>query len=74
MIYPEVVISMGITLVLYTIVETMVDQTHVWKNSSLALVYHGLQSVDEGPRLQTIDMQSMEERAKRLSYGLKEQG
>ena len=58
MIYPSAVVFLGTCLVLYTILETSRDRTHVWKNSNLALVYHGIKGIDESTRLQTMHVKS----------------
>jgi hypothetical protein len=64
LIFPAVVIFIGIVFVLYTIVETERDDAPVWKNSSLALIYHGLPEVDNTIRLETLGMREMEARAR----------
>lgn len=67
LLYPVVVIFIGIVFVLFTIAETTwigKGTTHVWKNSSLPLVYHGLlEGVDERIRVKTMEMRDMEMRA-----------
>ena len=55
---------MGTGLVLYTILGTATDKTHVWKNSNLALDYHGLEDVNDSTRSQTMNMKSMEKAGK----------
>ena len=63
LIYPAIVIFVGIGFVSYAIAETTKGRTYVWKNSSLPLIYHGLRNIQEDMRLQTMDMHSMEARA-----------
>ncbi len=67
LLYPVVVIFIGIVFVVFTIAETTwigKGTTHVWKNSSLPLVYHGLlEGVDERIREKTMEMRDMEKRA-----------
>jgi hypothetical protein len=70
LIFPAVVIFIGIIFVLCTIVEAENDGAPVWKNSSLALIYHGLPQVDENTRLDTLSMRSMEERARKTMVQL----
>lgn len=67
LLYPVVVILIGIALVFFTIVETTwIDKStaHVWKNSSLPLVYHGLlEGVDNRTRVKTMELRDMEKKA-----------
>lgn len=64
LIYPAFVIFAGIVLVLHTIVDTKRAHMHVWKNSSLAVMYHGV-GVDDKTRLQVVDANAMVGAAKK---------
>lgn len=67
LLYPVVVIFIGIAFVLYTIAETTwIDKgpAHVWKNSTLPLVYHGLlDGVTNSTRIRTMELRDMQKRA-----------
>lgn len=67
LLYPVVVIFIGIFFVLFTIAETIWinKDTPVWKNSNLPLIYHGLLTdIDERIRFKTMEMKEMEKRAR----------
>lgn len=65
-IYPTTVFAMGIGLVLHTIRQAGREQTQVGKNSSLAVMYHGLQDVNENTSLRTMDLAGIEQAAKKI--------
>ena len=62
---------MGLGLVLHTMWGVERDPTEVWKNSSLAVMYHGLRDVDECTRVRTMGWDGMEESAKDITVTLK---
>lgn len=70
MIYPIVVILLGLIFVLVVIVQTSRDDRRLWKSSSLALLYHGLNRLDEDTRARAVDLEAMEELAKRTRVRL----
>lgn len=66
LLYPVVVIFIGNAFVLYTIMEiSWIDKgTHIWKNSTLPLIYHGLlEGVDKKIRVKTMELRDMEKKA-----------
>lgn len=67
LLYPVLVIFIGIFFVLFIIVEAVwiYKGTPVWKNSNLPLIYHGLLvGINAKTRIKTMKIEEMEQRAR----------